>query len=145
MGVAESGADIPRVERTRHDGVFGALEDGAAVGEDGHFVRGDAETKKKIILANVFDNGCQPQSESAEIHGPAVFVNLHGIPAAKGDVGLGISSEKREITLRAGAAVRIASHADRLHVPAPHVAREQPAMKSLWVAREELQGFGDFE
>ena len=58
-GSTESGADIPRVEGACHGGVFGAFEDSAAIGKDGHFVRSDVETKKKVILADFADNGSQ--------------------------------------------------------------------------------------
>lgn len=46
-------ADVAGVERARDGGVLCSFEDGAAIGKDGHFVRGDAEAKKKLVLTYV--------------------------------------------------------------------------------------------
>src|SRR4029077_15258701 len=83
-----SGAEVARVERTCHGGIFGAFEDGSPVGKDGHFVGRNTETNQEIILADVFDDWPQAKPESGEVNRAAVFVNLHGISAAQGDVWL---------------------------------------------------------
>src|SRR5712692_9650494 len=108
----KSGADVAGVEGTCDGGIFCAFEDGAAVGEDGHFVGRDAETEQEFVVADVGDGGREAAFEHGEIEGAAALVNLDGIAAAHGDVRLGFAVEIREITAGAGAAVRVARDAD---------------------------------
>ena len=50
-----SGADVAGVKAAGDGGIGGAFEDSAAVGEDGHFVGGDAETEEEVVVANFGD------------------------------------------------------------------------------------------
>ena len=49
------GADVAGVDGAGDCGIFCAFEDGAAIGEDGHFIGRDAKAKQEIILADVSD------------------------------------------------------------------------------------------
>lgn len=48
-------ADVASVEAAGDGGVGGAFEDGAAVGENGHFVGGDAEAEEEVVVADFGD------------------------------------------------------------------------------------------
>src|SRR5260370_4958009 len=140
-----SGADVPGVEGARHGGILGALEDGAAVSENGHFIRRNPEAKQKIVQTHVVDERPQSNSENGEVESAGAFVNLHGITTAHGDAGLGFSFKIGEIAPGASAALGIARHTNGLHATGPDVAREQAPMKSLGAAGEEFQACGAFQ
>src|SRR5258708_26838210 len=125
--------------------MLGALEDGASVGEDGHFIGSNPEAKQKIVLTHVVDERLQAKSENAEVEGAGAFVNLHGITTAHGDAGLGFYIKISKIAPGASAAFGIAPHSDGLHAAGPDVEREQAPMKGLGMAREEFQGFGHLQ
>ena len=48
-------ADVAGVEAAGDGGIGSAFEDGAAVGEDGHFVGGDAEAEEEVVVADLGD------------------------------------------------------------------------------------------
>lgn len=78
-----------------------------------------------------------------EIERTAAFVNLDGIPAAHGDMGLRFSCKMRELMVGADTTFRIAFELERLEPPAPHVAGDKAAVQSGSAACEEFHGFGD--
>src|SRR5260221_13858612 len=141
----KSGADVAGVEGTRDGGIFCAFEDGAAVGEDGHFVGRDAEAKKELVVADVEDGGREAAFQHGEVEGAAALMNLDGIAAAHGDVGLGFAVEVGEFAAGAGAAVWVALDADGLEMAGPDVAGNEAAMERVRAAGQELHGFGGFE
>src|SRR5450755_65378 len=74
-----------------------------------------------------------------------VFVNLHGIATAHGDVGLGLAMQIGELVLHASAALGVARHLYGLKMAGPNVAGDEAAMESLGIAGEELDGFGGLQ
>jgi hypothetical protein len=74
-----------------------------------------------------------------------VFVNLHGVAAAHGDVGLGLARQIGEFFLDARAALGIALYLHGLKMAGPNVAGDEAAMESLAIAGEEFDGFGGLQ
>src|ERR1700680_1062354 len=107
-------ADVTRVERTRHARIASAFDNGAAIGEHGHFVGRDAEAQEETVLAHLGDCWRDALAERSEIELPAPFVDLHGVAAAHRQVGLRFAFEVTEIATHARPAFRIARHAHRL-------------------------------
>src|SRR5207245_6552194 len=125
---------LPILKGARHGRVLGALQDGAAVRKNRHFVRRDAKANEKIVLSNILDQRREPAGEGREVQSPAALVDLHRITPAKGDMRLRLSLEIGVIVLCAGPAFRIAGQADGLQPASPYVTREQPPMKGLGTA-----------
>jgi hypothetical protein len=140
-----SGADVARVEGAGDGGVFGAFEDGAAIGEDGHFIGGNAEAQEKIIVAEVADGGGEPGAQRSEIEHTAALVDLHRVAAAHGDVGLGAALEIRKFAADASAALGIAREEQRLQVAGPDIAGEEAAVEGVLAAGKEFQALGGFQ
>src|ERR1700728_1517033 len=145
-GVAASnlrlGADVAGVEGTGHGGVLCAFQDGSAVGEDGHFVRGDPETEEEIVLADVIGRGGQPAPQCGQIYGATVLVNLDRIPPAHGDVGLRVAVEVGEFTTDAYRALEVARNAHGLEMAGPYIAREQSPRYARFASDQQFEGFG---
>lgn len=74
-----------------------------------------------------------------------VFVDLDGVAAAHGDVGLGLAMQIGEFFLNAGAALGIARDLDGLKMSGPDVAGDEAAMERVAVAGEELDSFGGLQ
>src|SRR3981189_3276316 len=142
---ARSGANVASVERSCDAGVAGSFDDGAAIGEDGHFVGWDAETQQETILADLGNRRCDAAAQCREIELPAAFVNLDRIAAAHGQVGLGIAFEIAEVMLHAGAAGRVSRHAHGLVSSGPNVKRNQTPAHRIRLANEQLDRFGGFD
>src|SRR6266849_9807141 len=140
-----SGADVACIEGTGDGGIFGAFQDGAPVGEDGHFVRRHAEAQQEFVVADVRDRWSQAIPERIEIQRTSALVNLDGIASAHGDVRLGIPLEVSKFAPRAHRALRIARYANGLEMAAPDVTREELAMQRALAAGEQLHGFRCFE
>ena len=98
--VMRSGADVAGVEGAGDGGVGGAFEDGAAVGENGHFIGRDAEAQEEVVVAHVRNGAREALLQGVEIEGAIVLVNLHGIATTHGDVRLGVALEIREVAFR---------------------------------------------
>src|SRR5207245_7985761 len=79
----ELSADVASVERARYAGVARALNDGAAIGKNGHFIRGHAKAQQEIVAAHLGRGGLQAPTERREVEPPAVLVDLHRIAAAQ--------------------------------------------------------------
>src|SRR6266478_1433592 len=128
------GTDVACIKRTGDDGIFGAFQDGAPVGEDGHFVRRHPEAQQEFVVADVGDRWSQAIPEGAEIERTAALVNLDGVASAHGDVRLGIPLEVSKFAPRTHRAVRIARYANGLKMAAPDIAREEPAVQGVLAA-----------
>src|SRR5580658_5324708 len=83
--------------------------------------------------------------ELVEIESAPVFVNLHGIAAAHGDVRLRFSLKINEFAADAGAAIGLARDADGLEASAPDVGRNQARVQSLRFSGENFGSFGGFD
>src|SRR5580700_9481623 len=114
------------VERASHSRILGSLHDGAAIGEYGHLIRRDAEAQQEFVVADFRGRSLgHTAAELGKVERAAAFVNLYRVAAAEADVRLGASFEIRKAAAHAGAALRIASHANRLEFAVPHVAGDQ--------------------
>ncbi len=82
-------ADEARVEGAGDGDVGRALDEGAAVGEDGDGMRPAAEAEQEVVGAEVFDVGVLTEAsrQSREVDGAVVLVDLDRVAAAEGDVG----------------------------------------------------------
>jgi hypothetical protein len=137
--------DIASVEGTRNGGIARAFDDRAAVGEDGEFVRRHAKTQKEIVAANSGDGFLDAPAQFAEIEAAAAFMDLHGIAAAQGDVGLRFAFEISEVATNAGAALRIPGDADGLEAARPNIARDEAAIERFGFSRKKLGCFRSFD
>ena len=84
-------------------------------------------------------------AELVEIEVPLAFVDLDGIAAAHGDVGLRFSFEVEEFAADAGAAIGLASDADGLEASAPDVGGDEASVQGFRFARQNFRGFGGFD
>lgn len=122
-----------------------AFEDGATVGEDGHFIGRDAEAKKEFVLADGFDRGAETGAESSEVQRAGTLMNLDGIAATHGDVGLGFSFEVGKFAAGAGAAGLGASDFNGLEATGPDITGDEAAVQCVFFSGEKFQRFGRFE
>jgi hypothetical protein len=81
-----SGADEAGVEGAGEGDVGGALDEGAAVGEEGEGVGWAFEAEKQVVEADGAVGG-KAVAHSGEVDGAVVLVDLDGVAAAEGDVG----------------------------------------------------------
>lgn len=105
----------------------------------------DGKAEQKVILADIGDGGRKPASQRFQIESSATFVDLNGVAAAEGHVGLGLALEIREFMADASAARWVLGDADGLEVAGPNVARDQAAVERFFAVGEKFEGFGDFE
>ncbi len=96
-------------------------------------------------MADIGDGGGEAVFEHGEVESAAALVNLDGIAAAHGDVGLSFTLEVGEFTAGAGAAIWVARDADGLEAAGPDVAGDEAAMQSVGASGQKLHGFGGFE
>src|ERR1700691_2567316 len=94
---------VARVQAARDGGVGGAFDDGAAVGEEGHFVGVVPEFQDEVVVPD-FAVGLEAAVHFGEVDGALAFMYLHGIPAAEGDVRAAFAGEMNEVAVAAGAA-----------------------------------------
>ncbi len=78
--------------------VGGALDEGAAVREDGEGVGGVGEAEQKTVGADGAE-GSKAGFERCQVDGVMVLVDLHGVAAAEGDVGALLAGECAEDAL----------------------------------------------
>ena len=98
-----SGADEAGVEGAGDGDVGGALDDGAAVGEEGEGVRAAAEAEEEVVGAQGLNVrvGAEAGLQGGEVDGAVVLVDLDGVAAAEGDVGAVLAGEVGEDALAA--------------------------------------------
>src|ERR1700710_1046581 len=89
LRISGSGTDEAGVEVPGEAGIRGALDDGAAVGEEGQGVGTAAETEEELVGAEVFEIrvGGEAGAHGGEVDGSAVLVDLDGVATAERDVG----------------------------------------------------------
>ena len=92
---------IARIQTPSDGRVRRAFNDGAAVGEERHLVRIMPELQDEVVMA---DDAVRLQAavHLEEVDGTAALMNLHGIPAAQGDVRAALAGKMDEIALNAG-------------------------------------------
>ena len=149
----ESGADEAGVEGAGEGDVGGALDDGAAVGEEGEGVGAAAEAEEEVVGAEVLDVGVggEAGAQGGEVDGAVVLVDLDGVAAAEGDVGAVAAGEVGEDALAADFAVGARGGGGDLGAVecaaggVPEIEGEQGAAHEVGLAGEELEGFGDLD
>ena len=85
-----SGADEAGIEGAGQSDVGGALDETAAVGEEGEGVWAAAELEQQPILSDVAVRA-EPFGGGGEVDGAVMLVDLDGVAAAEGDVGAAFS------------------------------------------------------
>lgn len=83
--VAFSGAYEAGIEAAGKRRISCPLDDCAAIGEDGKSVFAAAEAQKKLIGTD-FSVGLEALFERSQVDGPVMFMNLHGVASAEGDM-----------------------------------------------------------
>jgi len=96
-------SDKPRVQTPRHCRVGRAFDNGAAIWEQRHLIRGVPEFQHEVIVTDSAV-GLEAEVHLSEVDGPLPLMDLHGIPAAQGDVWAAFSSEVDEVAFAAGSA-----------------------------------------
>ena len=140
-----SGADETGVEGAGEGDVRGALDDGAAVGEEGEGVRRTFEAKEKAVEADV-SVGDEAVAHGGKVDGAVMLVDLDGVASAEGDVGAAFPCQMREATLSADGAVGIRGGGVHFAVViAPEIVGEEGAAHQVGLAGKELEGFGDLD
>jgi len=97
-------AEEAGVEGACEADVGGALDEGAAIGEDGEGVGVVGEAEEEAVGADGAER-LQAGFELGEVEGVVVLVDLDGVAAAEGDVGALISGEGAEDALATDFAV----------------------------------------
>jgi len=89
-------------------------------------------------VADGFDGGRKARAEGGEVKRTGTLVNLNGIAAAQGDVGLGSPFEVREFAAGARAASGIARNFQGLEAAGPDVGGNEPIVKRFVFSSEKL-------
>ena len=101
-----SGAYEAGVEGAGEGDVGGALDETAAVGEEGEGVGRAFEAEEEVVEAD-FSVGEEAGAHGGEVYGAVVLVDLDGVAAAEGDVRAALAGEMREDALAADGAGRV--------------------------------------
>src|SRR5277367_1827858 len=106
---ARLGADEASVEGAGEGDVGCALNEGAAVREEGEGVGAALEAEEEFVEAEVVDVGVRQEAvaHGGEVDGAMVLVDLDGVAAAEGDVRAAFSCEMGEDVLAANRAVGV--------------------------------------
>ncbi len=146
-----SATEEASVEGAGEAGVGGALDEGAAVGEDGEGVGRVGEAEEEAVGADVAE-GLEAGLQGGEVDGVVVLVDLDGVAAAEGDVRALLAGEMAEEALATDFAVGARGGGGDLGAGegvvgrcGPEVEGEQGAAHEMGLAGEELEGFGDLE
>jgi hypothetical protein len=140
-----SGADESGVEGAGEGDVGGALDDGAAVGEEGDGVGWALEAEEEAVEADVAV-GSETVAHGGEVNGAVMLMDLNGVAAAERDVRAAFTGEMGEEALGADGAVGVGcGGVDFAAVVAPEVVREEGTAHEVRLAGEELEGFGDLD
>ena len=93
------------VQAARYRGITGSLDDGPAIGKKGHLIGITPELQHEGIVLN---GAVVPQSRRhlSKIHWPVALMDLHGVPAAHGDLRPAFARQMNELPLFAGLAAR---------------------------------------
>ena len=92
------------VQAARDGGVGGALDDGAAVGEERQFVGVAPELEHELVVADGAVR-LQARGDFVEVNWTLALVDLHGVAPAERDVRASFAGQVNEVALSAGAAI----------------------------------------
>ena len=89
-------------------------------------------------MADGFDRRGKTRAESRKIKRTRALVDLDGIAAAHGDVGLCFAVEIRKFTSSATPAARISRNFDGLEATRPDIGGDQAAMERVFFSGEKF-------
>lgn len=107
-------------------------------------MRWDAESQEKIIVADVGGDGGKTLAERGEIKASGALVDLNGVAAAHGDMGLGLPFKMAEFAERANAAGGVVLDPNGLKVAYPDIKGDESRIFFSVRSDEKLRGFGGF-
>jgi len=93
-----------RIERSSNRHVGRSLNDGAPVGEQCHRVRRTLEAKQEFVKPDL-TVWRQPLTHGCKVDRPMMLVDLHGVPAAEGDMRPSFAGQMSKISFAANSAV----------------------------------------
>ena len=126
------------IERACEADVGGALDEGAAIGEDREGIGRVFKTEQQAIRADLAER-CETFAEGDEVQGTVVFVDLDGVTAAEGDVGALLARERAEDSPAADLAVETRLDGRNLRtVACPEIEGEQRPSHEMGLMGEEL-------
>jgi len=105
-GSVGSGANESGVEGAGEGDVGSALDEGAAVGEEGEGVGRTVEAEEESVEADGTVRG-EAVAHGGEVDGAVVLVDLDGVATAEGDVRAAFAGEVREDAMGADGAVGV--------------------------------------
>jgi hypothetical protein len=139
------GADEAGVEGAGEGDVSRALDEAAAVGEEGEGVGWVLEAQEEIVETDGAVRG-ETSAHGGEVDGTVVLVDLDGVAAAEGDMRAAFSGQVREDSLAADGACGIGGGGvDLASLVRPKIVREEGAAHEVGLVGEELEGFGGLE
>ncbi len=142
-----SGSDETCVQGTRDGDVCCALDDGPAIPEKGDGVWAAPEAEEEIVGAQIVNirMAGETQSHPGQIDRTAVLMNLHRVPAAKGDVRPAFSGEMGEHPACADGARGVSFGRGDLAVfetvalgRAPEIKGDEGSTKEVGLPRQEF-------
>ena len=151
---ARSGADEAGVEAAGESDVRGAVDEGAAVGEEGDGVGAAAEAEQEGVRADVGEvgDGGELVLHGGEVDGAMVLVDLDGVAAAEGDVGAEGSGEVGEVAEVADLAAGARGGGGDFSVieaggcgGLPKFEAKKGSAQEVVLAGEDFEGFGDLQ
>src|SRR6202034_3031913 len=93
---------ITCIQAAREGRVGGAFDDGATIGKQRHLVGVVPEFQDEVVVTDCAV-GLEATVQLGEVNGPLALMDLHGIPAAQGDVRAAFAGQLDEIALTARA------------------------------------------
>ena len=140
-----SGAYEAGVEGAGEGDVGGALDETAAVGEEGEGVGWPIESEEEVVEAD-FSVREEAVAHGGEVYGAVVLVDLDGVAAAEGDVGPADAGEVGEDALAADGAIGVGgAGVDLAALVCPEVVGEEGSAHQVGLVGEELEGFGGLD
>ena len=125
--------------------VGGALNEGAAVGEDGDGVGRALEAEQEAVGADRAE-GSELCGERGEVDGARVLVNLYRVAAAERDVRAAFAGKIAEVSIGADIALGVGCGGGDFGAGvAPEVVGQERAPHLGDVAGEELERFGGLQ
>jgi len=89
-------------------------------------------------VADGFDRGGKARAESRKIKRTRTLVDLDGVAATHGDVGLGFAVKVGKFAPNAGAAGRVARDFEGLEAAGPDVGGDKTAMQRVFLSGEKF-------
>src|SRR5882724_1085481 len=126
------------IQAARDRGIIGSLDDRPAIGEKGHLIGVSPELQhESIVLDGAV--GTQPSRHLSKIHWPVALMDLHGVPAAQGDLRSTLARQMDKVTLFAGLAAGTWPGSSNFSLLiAPYVEGKQSPPKLVFCTHQKL-------